>query len=66
MKPRKTGTVAANRIPIYDHKGRMRGHAGPHMSEAGVARFTRSGAGAKLTVVNGRKAWVGNKPTRGE
>jgi hypothetical protein len=62
MKPRKPGTVRATRIPIYDHEGRMRGHAGLHLTEAGVARFTRSGAGAKLARVDGRKAWVGNKP----
>ena len=58
MKNRKPGTVAANQIPIYDGKGRQRGHVGPKATSVTVARFIGT-HGAKLGKVKGRTAWIG-------
>jgi len=59
----KPGELPANRIPIYDHKGRRRGHVGYGASEATVSRFT--GTGAKLRTKNNRPAWIGVTSGRG-
>lgn len=56
-----TGEVAAHRIPIFDHKGNMRGHVGHRATGATVARFLGR-HGADLTDKDGRVAWVGHKP----
>jgi hypothetical protein len=61
MKDRKPGTVAANKIPIYDHRGRPRGHVGAKATALTVARFTGT-LGATLGRKNGRRAWLGAKP----
>jgi hypothetical protein len=50
-----------NRVPIYDHKGRMRGHVGHKASSATVSRFIGL-HGAKLGKKDGRDAWLGPKP----
>lgn|ERR1700726_57077 len=61
MKERKPGEVREGRIPIYDHKGNMRGHVGPHATGVTVARFVQQ-HGAKLGEKDGRQAWIGPKP----
>jgi hypothetical protein len=61
MKPRKPGSVAANKIPIFDHKGNLRGAVGPLATSVTVARFTGT-HGAKLGRKSGRQAWLGAKP----
>lgn len=58
MKNRKPGTVAANKIPIYDDKGRQRGAVGPKATSVTVSRFIGQ-HGAKLGKVKGRTAWIG-------
>jgi hypothetical protein len=60
-KDREPGTVRDSRIPIYDHKGHMRGHVGPHATSVTVARFVNQ-HGAKLGMKDGRPAWIGPKP----
>lgn len=57
----KPGSVPDNRIPIYDHKGRRRGHVGYRASAATVARFTGQ-HGSKLGKVDGRDAWISPPP----
>ena len=61
MKEREPGTVRESRIPIYDHKGQMRGHVGPNATSVTVARFINL-QGAKLGKKDGRQAWLGPKP----
>lgn len=56
-----TGEVEPHRIPIYDHKGNMRGHVGHRATGATVARFLGR-HGADLTNKDGRVAWIGHKP----
>lgn len=56
-----TGEVAPHRIPIYDHKGNMRGHVGRTATGATVARFLGR-HGAKLGEKDGRDAWIGDRP----
>lgn len=58
---RTPGECPAHRIPIFDHKGNMRGHVGYTASQATVARFLGR-HGADLTDKDGRKAWVGHTP----
>jgi hypothetical protein len=60
-KDREPGTVREGRIPIYDHKGQMRGHVGPHATSVTVSRFVNQ-LGAKLGTKDGRPAWIGPKP----
>lgn len=54
----KPGELPPSRIPIYDAKGRRRGHVGRKASEATVARFGVSDA--KLGKKDGRDAWLGS------
>jgi hypothetical protein len=61
MKQRKPGTVAANKIPIYDHRGNLRGAVGHKATAVTVARFTGT-VGAKLGRKDGRQAWLGAAP----
>ncbi len=61
MKKREPGTVREGRIPIYDHKGHLRGHVGPHATSVTVARFIGR-HGAELGKKDGRQAWIGPKP----
>jgi hypothetical protein len=61
MKERQPGEVREGRIPIYDHKGHMRGHVGPNATSVTVARFVNQ-HGAKLGTKDGRQAWIGPKP----
>lgn len=58
MKP---GELPENRIPIFDHKGNMRGHVTKAATGATVARFLGR-HGADLTKKDGRDAWVGHVP----
>lgn len=64
-EPKKTtvkpGVVDENHIPIFDHKGRMRGRCGLGMSSAGVARFTGT-LNNRLGTKDGRRAWIGGAP----
>jgi hypothetical protein len=62
MKEREPGTVREGRIPIYDHKGHMRGHVGPNATSVTVSRFIGNLHGAKLGTKDGRDAWLGPKP----
>lgn len=57
----KPGTPPMHRIPIYDHRGNMRGHVGKTATAATVARFLGR-HGAQLTKHDGRDAWVGHVP----
>src|SRR5574337_907254 len=55
------GTLHPHHIPIYDHKGRHRGHVGPKATAATVARFIGQ-HGAKLGKKDGKVAWIGPVP----
>ena len=55
------GVVPESRIPIYDHKDRMRGHVGPKATSVTVARFTGQ-HGSKLGKRDGREAWISPPP----
>lgn len=57
----KPGHPPLNRIPIFDHKGNMRGHVGRTATDATVSRFLGR-PGAKLGKKEGRTAWIGDKP----
>lgn len=57
----KPGMPPLNRIPIFDHKGNMRGHVGKTATQATVARFLGR-HGAKLGKQEGRAAWIGDVP----
>lgn len=59
--PTKPGELPENRIPVYDHQGRRRGHVGYLASAATVARFTGQ-HGAKLGKKDGRTAWISPPP----
>ncbi len=56
-KMEKPGIVPANRLPIFDGHGRMRGRVGRKATAATVSRFGVHGA--KLGTKNGRDAWLG-------
>jgi hypothetical protein len=58
MKIRKPGTVREGRIPIYDHRGVMKGNVGPHATSVTVSRFLGR-SGATLGRKDGRRAWIG-------
>lgn len=58
---REPGEVPENRIPIYDHKGNMRGHVTKGATEATIARFIGR-PGASLQKRDGRHAWVADVP----
>lgn len=58
---REAGEVPANRIPIHDHEGNVRGHVTKAATQATVARFLGR-HGATLETVEGRQTWVGSKP----
>jgi hypothetical protein len=60
-KDLKPGEVGEHHIPIFDHRGRMRGRVGPRASSVTVARFIGL-HGAKLGTKDGRTAWIGPKP----
>lgn len=62
-KPRKIkpGTVPDDRIPIFDHKGRMRGQVGKLATSVTVSRFTGT-TDNKLGRKNNRPAWIGAAP----
>lgn len=55
------GEVAPHRIPIFDHKGNVRGHVGRTATAATVARFLGQ-HGAQLGEKDGRQAWLGKRP----
>ncbi len=59
----RIGEPAPGKIPIYDHRSRMRGVVGPKASSTTVARFTGT-HGATLQTVRGRKAWVSAAPAK--
>ena len=68
---KELGDVREGRIPIVDHKHRLRGHVGPKATAVTVARFTGT-PGAELKKMDkdgkitedgdGRDVWVGKKP----
>jgi len=60
-KERKPGEAPLNRIPVFDHKGNMRGHVGSKATEVTASRFLGR-PGAKLGIKDGRDAWIGDKP----
>ncbi len=60
-KERAPGELPENRIPIFDHKGNMRGHVTKGATEATVARFIGR-PGATLQKRDGRHAWVADVP----
>ena len=55
------GIVPDHRVPIFDHKGRMRGHVGHKATAVTVARFTGQ-HGSKLGKKDGRTAWISPPP----
>lgn len=55
------GTLHPHHIPIYDHKGRHRGHVGPKATAATIVRFTGQ-HGSKLVKKDGKDAWVSPPP----
>jgi hypothetical protein len=55
------GTLHPHHIPIFDHKGRMRGHVGPKATAATIARFTGQ-HGSKLGKHDGKVAWISPPP----
>jgi len=57
------GTVPANKVPIYDHKGRPRGQVGPLATSATVSRFTGTLSNT-LGKKDGRAAWIGAAPSK--
>jgi hypothetical protein len=57
----KPGVLNEHHIPIYDHKGRMRGHVGPLATASTVARFTGQ-HGSKLGKKEGKTAWLSPPP----
>lgn len=57
----ETGETPSHRIPIYDHKGNVRGHVGRTATSATIARFTGH-HGAKLGKKDGRDAWIADRP----
>lgn len=57
MKTRKPGSIPDGRIGCFDSAGRLRGHCGPQMTAAGVARLTKE-FGAVLGKKDGRPAWI--------
>lgn len=59
----KPGTIGEHHLPVYDHRGNMRGRVGPKATSATVARFG-VGHGAELRTVKGRRAWVGRTPSK--
>jgi hypothetical protein len=61
MKPRKVGSVAPNKIPIFDHRGNLRGAVGHKATSVTVSRFTGT-PGAKLGRKGNRQAWLGAAP----
>jgi len=56
----KPGRLPENRIPVVDHKGRMRAHVGHKIGAAGVSRFVRD---PKLGKHEGKTAWIGSGPS---
>lgn len=63
MKKQETGVVRKGRIPIYDHKDRLRGHVGPKATEVTVARFTGQ-HGSTLEKRDGRDVWISPPPPK--
>jgi hypothetical protein len=57
MKP---GQLPEGKLGVYDHKQNLRGHVGPLATAATASRFGVHNA--KLGKVDGRDAWVGEKP----
>ena len=57
------GMLHPHHIPIFDHRGRMRGHVGPKATAATVARFIGQ-HGAKLGKKDGKTAWIGPVPPK--
>jgi hypothetical protein len=61
-KPKtKPGALPDNQIPIFDHRGNMRGRCGLGMSSAGVSRFTGT-LSNRLGRKDGRPAWIAAAP----
>ncbi len=56
--PDKIGEVPANKIPIIDRHGIMRGHMGRAAGEATARRVGSLASGAKLGKYKGRDAWI--------
>jgi hypothetical protein len=52
----KPGTVADNKVPVFDRKGRMRGQVGRLATSVTASRFI-GGRPATLQTKNGRDVW---------
>jgi hypothetical protein len=65
-KQAKPHEVAPNRVPIYDHKGRLRGHVGKRASAAILPHFglTNGGELVKGGKIDNRPEWHGSPPPR--
>ncbi len=57
----RPGIIPEHRVPIYDHKGQLRGHVGHKATAVTVARFTGQ-YGSKLGKKDGRPAWISPPP----
>ena len=60
--PDKIGEIPANKIPIIDRHGIMRGHMGRTAGEATARRVGSLAGGAKLAKRNGRDCWIETVP----
>lgn len=60
-RKRKPGDAPLHRVPVFDHKGNMRGHVARSATAVGAARVLGR-TGAKLKAKDGRPAWIGDKP----
>ena len=60
-RPPKVGATPPNKVRVLDHLGRHVATVGKLATAATASRFL-NGRGAKLTRVNGRQCWKGDKP----
>jgi hypothetical protein len=61
IKP--TNQPPAGRIGVYNSKGQLHGHIGPH-GGAGVASRLVGGAPVEIGKVKGKHAWISTGPSR--
>lgn len=65
-KKAKPHEVAPNRVPIFDHKGNLRGHVGKRASAAILPHFgiRHGGKLVKEGTIGNRPEWHGNPPPK--
>lgn len=65
-KRAKPHQVAPNKVPIYDHKGNLRGRVGKRATAAILPRFgiTHGGTLVKGGKIDNRPEWHGNPPPK--